>query len=147
MQQQNTYEGLIESVLRTQAVVQFSLDGLIVDANDIFLKTMGYELKEVVGKHHRIFMESKASDGPEYLQFWANLREGIKQQGEFRRLTKSGEHVWLSATYTPILIDGKATKVIKLAHDVTKEKKRTMDLEAQIEAIRQTQVAQKLLFI
>ena len=130
----------VAAIRNTQAVVVFDTNGNLLDANDIFLKTMGYELREVVGKHHRIFMESEAADRPEYAQFWAALREGKAQQGEFKRLNKAGKAVWLSAVYTPIVLDGAVIKVIKFAQDTTTEKMRLMDFECQIEAIRSTQV-------
>lgn len=135
----NTFEGLVEAITRTQAVVQFASDGIITDANDIFLKTMGYDRKEVVGKHHRIFMESKAAERPEYIQFWADLAKGTKQQGEFRRVTKNGTFVWLSATYTPIVKDGRVVSIVKLGRDITSEKIRSIEMETQVGAISRTQ--------
>ena len=108
-------KGLLDAVLRTQAVVQFTPTGEIVDANDLFLSTMGYSKQELAGKHHRIFMVGDEGKSDAYAQFWKNLSEGKEQQGQFRRVTKKGDHVWLSATYTPIMEDGKVTSVIKLA--------------------------------
>ena len=132
-------EGLVEAITRTQAVVHFSPDGVVTDANELFLKTMGYDHKEVVGNHHRIFMDSKAADRPEYAQFWATLRDGVKQQGEFKRRNKSGADVWLSATYTPILSDGKVTSIVKLGRDITAEKLKAVEMETQVAAINRTQ--------
>jgi methyl-accepting chemotaxis protein len=132
-------EGLIEAITNTQAVVSFTPDGIITDANELFLKTMGYERDQVVGQHHRIFMETKAAERPEYTQFWVKLREGAKQEGDFRRINKSGNDVWLSATYTPISKDGKVTSIVKLGRDITKEKLRSVENDTQVAAINRTQ--------
>ncbi len=130
---------LVEAITRTQAVVHFSPDGVITDANDIFLKTMDYDHKEAVGKHHRIFMGGNAADRPEYAQFWATLCEGTKKEGEFKRVTKSGSVVWLSATYTPILKEGRVVSIVKLGRDITAEKVRAVEMATQVAAIDRTQ--------
>jgi methyl-accepting chemotaxis protein len=106
-----------------QAVVTFSPDGVVVEANDIFLDTMGYEQKQIVGKHHRLFMPPEDVNKPEYLEFWQAMREGSGfAQGEFKRIAKGGRVVWLNATYTPIVLDGRVIKVVKYAQDITEEK-------------------------
>jgi methyl-accepting chemotaxis protein len=104
-------------------VVTFSPDAVVMEANDIFLDTMGYDLNEVVGKHHRIFMPSEDVAKPEYAEFWQAMREGSGfAQGEFKRLGKGGRVVWLNATYTPIVLDGRVVKIFKYALDITEEK-------------------------
>jgi methyl-accepting chemotaxis protein len=129
----------ISAIQRTQAVASFSPDGVVLDVNALFLKAMGYTRDEVVGQHHRLFIDSKAAERPEYERFWAALKEGTAQQGEFKRVGKGGTDVWLSATYTPIMVDGAVVKVVKFAQDVTKEKLRIADTDGQISAIVKTQ--------
>jgi methyl-accepting chemotaxis protein len=131
---------MLEAIMRTQAVVHFTPDGVITDANAIFLKVMGYERQEAIGQHHRIFMDKKVAERPEYEQFWAALREGKEQGGEFSRLTKTGTRVWLSAIYTPVLKDGKVVSIVKVGRDITgAEKFRSVEMECQVAAIDMTQ--------
>lgn len=133
-------EGLIEAIKRTQAVVRFTPEGVVMEANDVFLNIMGYTLAEVVGKHHRMFMDANAASRPEYTELWAGLAAGKERHGDFfMRLNKSGQAVWLSASYTPVKQDGKVTSVVKLAHDITADKLRHFEMEAQIAAIDKTQ--------
>jgi methyl-accepting chemotaxis protein len=132
-------DGLVAAIQKTQAVVHFTPDGVITDANSIFLGVMGYERQEAIGQHHRIFMDKKAAERPEYVQFWTALREGKEQGGEFRRINKSGTSVWLSATYTPILKDGKVASIVKLGREITAEKVRSVEMETQVAAINKTQ--------
>ncbi len=115
-------EGKIQAINRSQAVIEFSLDGTVITANDNFLRIFGYRLDEVVGKHHRIFCEPGYAASPQYGQFWQKLGRGEYDAGEFKRLHKDGTDVWLQASYNPILdLDGKPIKVVKFASDITKE--------------------------
>jgi methyl-accepting chemotaxis protein len=132
-------DSLVEAIKRTQGVVYFTLDGIITDANAVFLKAMGYDLNEVIGKHHRMFMETKAAERPEYAQFWASLREGKEQGGEFKRIAKSGSSTWLSATYTPIVQDGKVVGIVKFGRVITTQKVHSVEMETQVAAINKTQ--------
>ncbi|GJE58517.1 methyl-accepting chemotaxis protein [Methylobacterium trifolii] len=117
-----TYEGQIAALNRSQAVVHFALDGTVTDANENFLKTMGYRLDEVRGRHHGMFMPPADRDDPAYAAFWRALAEGRYQAGEFRRLDKQGREVWILGAYNPVLdLDGKTCAVVKFATDVTKE--------------------------
>jgi methyl-accepting chemotaxis protein len=114
------FQGQIEAISKSQAVIEFDLDGTILWANDNFLATMGYELAEVQGRHHSIFLEKSASESGEYKQFWENLRRGTFQTAEFKRIGKGGRSVWIQASYNPILDpDGRPFKVVKFATDIT----------------------------
>ncbi len=116
------FEGKIQAINRSQAVIEFSLDGTVITANDNFLRIFGYRLDEVVGKHHRIFCEPSYAASPQYSQFWQKLGRGEYDAGEFKRMHKDGTDVWLQASYNPILdLDGKPIKVVKFASDITKE--------------------------
>jgi methyl-accepting chemotaxis protein len=114
-------EGLLKAVNASYAYIEFDKKGNILFANHTFLQWMGYEAAEIMGKHHRIFVDAKQAKSPEYTQFWADLNKGEFQKGEFKRFTKSGAEVWLAGNYTPITnAKGQVTKVIKLASNITR---------------------------
>lgn len=118
------------------AYIEFNPDGTIVRANELFLKATKFSSGEIEGKHHRIFCDSKYIHSREYEQFWTDLRNGITQTGEFRRIAKDGSEVWLQANYTPVKDErGNVVKVIKIASDITKQKLRNIDYQGQLEAI------------
>jgi len=104
------------------AVIEFSLDGKIRHANENFLKTLGYRLEEVVGKHHSMFVEPADRSSEAYRQFWSDLGSGKFQAGEFKRVGKGGTVIWIQASYNPIFDpSGKPFKVVKFASDVTEQ--------------------------
>ncbi len=114
------FEGQIEAISKSQAVIEFELDGTIITANANFLGAMGYALEEVRGRHHSIFVEASVKDSADYQAFWARLASGEFQTGEFKRIGKDGSEVWIQASYNPILdAAGKPFKVIKFATDIT----------------------------
>ncbi|QTL05015.1 PAS domain-containing methyl-accepting chemotaxis protein [Aquabacter sp. L1I39] len=125
----------IEAIGRSQAVIHFELDGTILDANENFLKTVGYNLEEIKGRHHSMFVEPQERGTPAYAEFWASLRRGTFQQAEFRRLGKGGREIWIQATYTPIVDDtGTPFKVVKFATDITASvQRRALRAQAQAE--------------
>ena len=112
------------------AVIEFTPQGVILDANKPFLKTTGYALSELVGRHHRMLVPAKESAAPSYDAFWADLAKGVFHTGEFHRIAKGGRDLWLHASYTPVRgRGGKVKKIIKLALDVTQaHEKATEDL-------------------
>lgn len=115
--------GLIEAINRSQAVIEFSLDGIIVEANENFLKTMGYELSEIKGKHHKMFCDESYTDSLEYKQFWQKLNNGEFVSSEFQRIGKNGKEVWILASYNPVFDEnGKPCKVVKIGTDITASK-------------------------
>ena len=114
------YRGQIEAIGRTQAVIEFTLDGKILTANQLFLDTMGYSHAEVQGKHHSIFVEPGYAESKEYREFWENLRKGKCNAGAFKRIGKNGKEVWIQASYNPILdMEGRPFKVVKFATEIT----------------------------
>ena len=132
--------GMIAAIGRAQAVIAFNLDGTIVTANENFLKTLGYSLGEIQGKHHSMFVEPAARDSAAYREFWASLNSGEYQAAEYKRIGKGGKEIWILASYNPILDErGKPFKVVKFATDVTQQKLRTADLAGQIAAIGKSQ--------
>jgi methyl-accepting chemotaxis protein len=113
-------EGQIAAINRSNAVISFALDGTILDANDNFLKAMGYRLEEVKGRHHSMFVEAAQRGSAAYAQFWADLAAGRYFSAEFKRVAKGGAEVWIQASYNPILDpSGKPFQVVKFATDVT----------------------------
>ena len=132
--------GKIAAILRAQAVIEFKLDGTIIKANENFLKTVGYSLTEIQGRHHSMFVEPAVRDGAAYREFWQALGRGEYQAAEYKRIGKGGKEIWILATYNPIFDEhGKAFKVVKFATDVTEQKQRSADLSGQIDAIGKSQ--------
>ncbi|PSJ40579.1 methyl-accepting chemotaxis protein [Allosphingosinicella deserti] len=133
-------EGKVHAVDRSHAVIEFDLEGNILAANDSFCARMGYAIDEIRGKHHRIFCDKDYAASEEYRQFWHKMARGEHENGEFRRVSKDGESVWIQASYSPIMdLDGNPWKVVKYALDVTEQKKRNMDYEGKVRAIRRAQ--------
>lgn len=125
---------------KSQAIIEFSMDGTILTANANFLKTMGYDLQEVVGKHHRIFVEPSYATTAAYSQFWERLRSGTFDTAVYKRIGKGGKEVWIQASYNPVLgMDGKPTKLVKIASDVTAQKLADADAHGQLAAISKSQ--------
>lgn len=134
------FAGQIQAIRRSQAVIEFNMDGSIIDANDIFLSTMGYSMVEIKGKHHSMFVDRETSGSAEYSQFWQRLNAGEFLSAEYRRIGKNNKEVWLQAVYSPILdANGKPFKVVKYASDITQNKIMNADFKGQIEAISKSQ--------
>ncbi len=114
--------GQIAAIHKSQAVIEFRLDGTILTANENFLHTLGYSLTEIQGRHHSMFVEDSERNGDGYRAFWFALSRGEYQAGEFKRVGRGGKEVWIQASYNPILdVDGKPLKVVKYASDITKQ--------------------------
>src|SRR5258705_292312 len=132
--------GRVQTSRKSQAGIRVNLDGKIVTANENFLKTLGYSLGEMQGKHHSMFVEPAMRDSAAYREFWASLNRGEYQAAEYKRIGKGGKEVWILASYNPILDEkGKPFKVVKFATDVTHQKLSTADLAGQIAAIGKSQ--------
>lgn len=121
-----------EAVSRTQASITFTPDGIIKDANDTFLVATGYRLDEIQGQHHRMFCPPEIANSVEYQTFWSELAAGMPNTGEFKRVNRNGEVLWLRASYSPDYDNfGNVISVTKLASDITQERKikeRTIDI-------------------
>ena len=132
--------GQLDAINRSQARIEFDLDGTIRDANENFLSAMGYTLAEVKGQHHSLFVTPEEKASPAYKQFWADLGRGEFSRGQYLRLGKGGKEIWIQASYNPIIgAGGKPVGVIKYAFDVTEQKNRLADLEGQRAAIDKAQ--------
>jgi len=134
------YTGTLEAVSKTRAIISFTMDGIIIDANESFLQALGYTLDEVKGKHHNIFVDPAERDSESYRRFWDDLKAGKYKVAEYKRIGKAGNEVWISASYNPILdLNGNPFKIIKFATDVTEQKLRAADNQGQIDAINKVQ--------
>jgi methyl-accepting chemotaxis protein len=131
---------MLEALDKSQAIIEFELDGTILKANENFLNVMGYSLDEIVGQHHSLFVPAEFAQSKEYQDFWETLRTGTFQTAEYLRLGKGGKEVWIQASYNPIRDKrGRLVKVVKYASDITEAKMHTADFEGQIKAIGKSQ--------
>jgi methyl-accepting chemotaxis protein len=112
--------GKIEAIGKAMSIIEFNLDGTILSANDNFLKTLGYNLDEIKGKHHRMFCDASYANTSNYKELWNNLARGEFESGRYMRIGRGGKVVWIQASYNPIFdINGKAYKVVKFATDIS----------------------------
>jgi methyl-accepting chemotaxis protein len=133
-------EAKLAALDKSQAVIEFALDGTILTANENFCTALGYTLNEIKGKHHRLFVDPQEATSQAYQQFWDKLRGGEFQQAEYKRIAKGGREIWIQATYNPIMgRNGKPIKVVKFATDITQAKLSTADYEGQIAALNRAQ--------
>ncbi|WP_426440534.1 methyl-accepting chemotaxis protein [Bradyrhizobium genosp. P] len=128
------------AISKSQAVIEFRLDGTIVTANQNFLNAMGYTLDEIKGKHHSLFVEPAYRDSRDYREFWASLNRGEFQAAQYKRVAKGGREVWIQASYNPIMDkSGKPVGVVKFATDITAQKIHSMEDAGKITAIGRAQ--------
>jgi methyl-accepting chemotaxis protein len=122
-------KGKVEAIGRSQAVIEFNLDGTILTANENFLSVIGYTLAEIQGKHHRMFVDPAESASADYRAFWAKLAQGAYDAGQYKRIAKGGKEIWIEASYNPIMdLNGRPWKVVKFATDLTKRKAQNLAL-------------------
>ncbi len=132
--------GMLAAISKSQAVIEFTLDGIIQDANENFLGAVGYSLAEVRGQHHSLFVDEAAKHSADYRMFWEKLGRGEYDAGQYKRIAKGGREIWIQASYNPILDGaGRPIKVVKYATDITAQKTATADYEGQIAAISKSQ--------
>jgi methyl-accepting chemotaxis protein len=124
-------QGRLNAVDRSQATIEFNLDGTIITANENFLKTLGYSLDEVKGKHHSMFVEPDYRESAEYKIFWEDLRAGKFQAAQYKRIGKGGKEVWIEASYNPIYDpNGNVYKVVKFATNISKNIEQLRQIKA-----------------
>ncbi len=134
------YAGQVDAINRAQAVIEFELDGTVITANENFLNAFDYQLGEIEGQKHSMFVDKNYAQSSEYKDFWTALNRGEFQAGEYKRFGKGGREVWIQATYNPILDpNGNPVKVVKYATDVTEQVIRNADYQGQIDAIHKAQ--------
>jgi len=129
--------GMLAALDKVQAVIEFTVDGRILNANENFLKTVGYTLEEIRGQHHSMFVEPSHRQSPEYRMFWEKLARGEYDANTYKRIGKGGKEVWIQASYSPILdANGKAFKVVKFATDITASVRSTQALQLAVQQTR-----------
>lgn len=133
-------EAKLAALGRSQAVIEFDLEGIVLAANNNFFDVTGYTFEEIRGKHHSFFAEPALRESRDYAEFWRRLRAGEYQAGRYRRLGKGGREIWIEASYNPLLgRDGKPFKIVKFATDITRQMQEQADLRGQVEAIGKSQ--------
>jgi methyl-accepting chemotaxis protein len=136
--------GQIAAINRVQAVIEFKLDGTIVDANANFCSALGYALDEIKGRHHSLFAEPSYAASAEYRAFWEKLNRGEYDAGQYKRLGKGGREIWIQASYNPIMdANGKPVKVVKYATDVTEQVKAAAAMKQAVEQTQEVATAAK----
>ncbi|MBO9194169.1 PAS domain-containing methyl-accepting chemotaxis protein [Rhizobium sp. 16-449-1b] len=130
---------VLDALNKSQAIIEFDLTGKILTANENFCKAVGYELSEIVGKHHRMFVDPAEANSRDYADFWARLGEGKFDQRQYRRIAKGGREIWIEATYNPIYRGNKPYKVMKFATDITAAKKQAAEDKGKLEALSRAQ--------
>ena len=134
------YEGQLAAISKSQAVIEFTLDGKILHANENFLAALGYTLAEIQGHHHSMFVDPVHRASAEYRLFWEKLGRGEYDAGQYQRVTKGGKEIWIQASYNPIFDrNGKPFKVVKYATDITQQRLATANYEGQLAAIGKSQ--------
>ncbi len=124
---------------KSQAIIEFDLTGRVLTANANFCRAIGYELSEIVGKPHSMFCEASYASSQDYIDFWSGLREGKFASAAYKRLAKGGREIWIQASYNPVIVRGKVTKVVKIATDITEAKQKAAEHAGKIDAISRTQ--------
>ncbi|ARM90283.1 methyl-accepting chemotaxis protein [Rhizobium sp. CIAT894] len=130
---------ILEAISKSQAIIEFDLNGNILSANENFCNTLGYRLDEIVGKHHSMFCEPAYTATAEYREFWARLGRGQYDAGAYKRLGKGNREIWIRASYNPVSKGGKPFKVVKFATDVTATKRKAIEDSGKLEAISRSQ--------
>ena len=130
---------ILQAFNRSQAIISFKPDGTIVDANENFCNAVGYDAREIIGKHHRIFVEAKEAASAQYRAFWQRLGSGEFDQGQYKRISKSGDEIWLEASYNPIIRGGKVVKIVKIATDITVAKRDSLESNGKLTALSRAQ--------
>ena len=134
------FQGKVNAISKSQAVIEFNLDGTVRWANENFCGAVGYSLNELQGKHHRMFCDPVYAATPAYTQFWDKLGRGEFDAGEYKRFSKTGKEIWINASYNPIMdMNGKPFKVVKFASDITEQKLKNAEFQGKVEAIGKSQ--------
>jgi methyl-accepting chemotaxis protein len=133
-------ESVVAAIQRSQAVIEFNLDGTIITANENFLKTMGYSLQEIQGRKHSLFVESEYASSGDYREFWRRLNAGEFFADKYKRVGKGGKEVWIQGSYNPVFDKtGKPIKVVKFATDITSMETERRAVEAERKTVQDQQ--------
>ena len=135
----NSSDAILAALSKSAAMIEFDLDGKILTANENFCRTLGYDLSEIVGQHHSMFVDPTETAGPAYVTFWANLKRGQFDQRQCKRIAKGGREVWIEATYNPVFAGQRPVKVVKIATDITATKLKAAEDAGKLDAISRVQ--------
>jgi methyl-accepting chemotaxis protein len=130
---------VLDALNKSQAIIEFDLTGRILTANENFCKAIGYDLSEIVGQHHRMFVDPSEAASRDYAAFWARLAEGKFDQRQYKRVAKGGREIWIEASYNPIFRGKKPFKVVKFATDITAAKKQSAEDKGKLAALSRAQ--------
>ena len=130
---------ILEALGKSQAIIEFEMDGKILSANENFCRTLGYRRDEITGQHHRLFVDASEVNTVEYREFWARLNRGEFDQRQYKRIGKGGKEVWIEASYNPVMRGGKPYKVIKIATDITAIKLKAAEDAGKLAALSRSQ--------
>jgi methyl-accepting chemotaxis protein len=129
----------LEAFGKSQAIIEFSMTGEILNANQNFCTAIGYELSEIVGKHHRMFVDPVEAASADYAAFWARLNRGEFDRRQYKRIGKGGREIWIEASYNPVFSGGKPYKVVKIATDITASKLKSAEDAGKLAALSRAQ--------
>ena len=132
-------KAILDAMSKSQAIIEFKLDGTIITANENFCRALGYQLGEIVDKHHRMFVDPTEAATADYRNFWARLACGEYDRRQYKRISKDGTEIWIEASYNPIFRGGKPYKVVKFATDITTQKRRAAEDSGKLSAISRAQ--------
>ncbi|UED33947.1 methyl-accepting chemotaxis protein [Rhizobium ruizarguesonis] len=132
-------KAVLEAMSKSQAIIEFKLDGSIIFANENFCRALGYQPSEIVGQHHRLFVDPAEAASSDYKDFWAKLARGEFDQRQYKRIRKDGTEVWIEASYNPVFSGGKPYKVVKFATDITAQKLKAAEDGGKLNAISRAQ--------
>ena len=132
-------KAILNAMQRSQAIIEFDLQGTILTANENFCRALGYTLSEIVGQHHRLFVDPADAASPEYREFWARLGRGEFDSRQYKRIGKGGRELWIEASYNPVFRFSKPYKVVKFATDITASKLKSAEDAGKIDAISRAQ--------
>ncbi|MBY3347138.1 methyl-accepting chemotaxis protein [Rhizobium laguerreae] len=132
-------KAVLAAMSRSQAIIEFDLTGKILTANANFCAALGYQLSEIVGQHHRMFVEPAEASSADYREFWGKLSRGEFDRRQYKRIGKGGKEIWIEASYNPVFSGGKPYKVVKFATDITKQKLQSAEDAGKISALSRAQ--------
>ncbi|TPP10403.1 methyl-accepting chemotaxis protein [Rhizobium glycinendophyticum] len=132
-------KAVLEAMSKSQAIIEFKLDGTILSANENFCQALGYQLSEIVGQHHRLFVDPAEAGSQEYRDFWLKLGRGEFDRRQYKRIGKGGKEIWIEASYNPVFRGGKPYKVVKFATDITAQKLKTAEDAGKLDALSRAQ--------
>ncbi len=132
-------KAVLEAMSKSQAIIEFKLDGTILSANENFCQALGYKASEIIGQHHRLFVDPTEAASADYREFWARFARGEFDRRQYKRIGKGGKEVWIEASYNPVSSGGKPYKVVKFATDITAAKLKSAEDTGKLDAISRTQ--------